>query len=139
MKIEEARVLVVDDDPVMMMFMVNMRHRIGVDRVDEATNGQTGLANVIGERPDLVLSDIHMATMDGLEFVKRLRQHADPSIRKTPVLLMSADSNTQTLNESVPLGIAGYIIKPPTLSAMKSKLEHALKFRQVRQSTLIPF
>ena len=132
MKLEDAKVLVIDDDPVMMMFVVDMLRRIGVGRVDEASNGKSGLVKVVGGHPDVVLSDIHMATMDGLEFVKRLRKHTDPAIRKTPVLLMSADSSVQTLNNSVPLGIAGYIVKPPNISALKTKLEQALKFRDAR-------
>lgn len=138
MKIEDAKVLVIDDDPVMMMFVVNMLHRVGVGHVDEASSGKSGLIKVVGGHPDVVLSDIHMATMDGIEFVKRLRKHTDPTIRKTPVLLMSADSSTQTLNESVLLGIAGYLVKPPNISALKTKLEHALKFRETRQSAFAP-
>jgi len=133
MHIENAKVLIIDDDPVMTLFVVNILNRLGVRQVEEATNGNAGLVKVSRFRPDLVLSDIHMATMGGLEFVKRLRELSDPALRKTPVLLMSADSSTQTLNDSVPLGIAGYIIKPPILSTMKIKLEQVLKFREARQ------
>lgn len=51
-------------------------------------------------------------------------------LRKTSVLKMSADSKSQTLSPPATLGIAGYIIKPPIISALKLKLEHALKFRR---------
>ncbi len=129
MKIEEAKVLVIDDDKVMMMFVTNLLARLGIEQVQEAANGEAGLALVEGFHPDVILSDIHMKPMDGLEFVKQLRGHPVAAIRKTPVLIMSADSGTEVSNVSVPLGIAGYIVKPPQISALKLKLEHVLKFR----------
>jgi CheY-like chemotaxis protein len=129
MKIEDARVLVVDDDKVMTMFIVNILNRLGVSEVGEASDGKAGLAMVVSFRPDIILSDIHMAPMNGLEFVRQLRTHPINELRKTPVLIMSADSSTERLKDTVPLGVAGYIIKPPNSSTMKTKLEHALKFR----------
>jgi CheY-like chemotaxis protein len=67
--------------------------------------------------------------MDGIEFVRQLRTHPINELRKTPVVIMSADSSNERLNGTVPLGVAGYIIKPPNSSTVKTKLEHALKFR----------
>lgn len=129
MKIEDARVLVVDDDKVMLSFVVNLLSRLGVSDVRQATDGKAALLILADYKPDIVLSDIHMTPIGGIELVQRIRDHARADLRKTPVLIMSADSSTDRLNESVPLGIAGYIIKPPALSALKLKLEHALKFR----------
>jgi CheY-like chemotaxis protein len=129
MKIEDAKILVVDDDQVMTMFIVNMLTRLGVLAIGEAVDGKDGLAKVASFRPDVVLTDIHMATMNGIEFVRQLRTHPTVELRKTPVLIMSADSSTEKLNDSLLLGVAGYIIKPPIIAAMKTKLEHALKFR----------
>jgi response regulator of citrate/malate metabolism len=51
-------------------------------------------------------------------------------LRKRSVLKMSAGSKSQTLSPSVTLGITGYIIKPPVVSDLNVKLEHALKFRR---------
>lgn len=129
MKIEDAKILILDDDSVMRMFVVNLLTRLGVKQVQEAADGHEGLTLAGSFRPNIVLSDIHMSPMDGLEFVRRLRAHAVLELRKIPVLIMSADSSSQVLNDSVPLGIAGYIIKPPVMSVLKIKLEHALKFR----------
>jgi CheY-like chemotaxis protein len=69
-----------------------------------------------------------MAPMNGLDFVHKLRRHPVADIRNTPVLMMSADRSTQTLNESASLGIVGYIVKPPQLVELRSKLERAFKF-----------
>jgi CheY-like chemotaxis protein len=129
MKIEDAKILLVDDDTVMRMFVVNLLSRLGAHHIQEAADGQQGLQLASNFNPDIVLSDIHMSPMDGLEFVKRLRTHAVLALRKIPVILMSADSSGQMPNDWVPLGISGYIIKPPVLSVLNVKLEHALKFR----------
>ncbi|MEI8169756.1 MAG: response regulator [Rhodoferax sp.] len=129
MNIEDAKVLLVDDDGVMRMFIVNLLTRLGVQNVQEAIDGQSGLQQVASFRPDIIISDIHMSPVGGLEFVKQLRAHPVIGLRKTPVLLMSADTSSQMLNQAVPLGVAGYIVKPPNLGALKIKLEHALKFR----------
>jgi CheY-like chemotaxis protein len=127
MKISDASVLVVEDEKFMMALVVKALLRLGVDEVHQAFGGKAGLMMLDTHRPDLVLSDIHMEPMDGLEFIRSIRTHTLYELRKTPVLIMSADSTTDTLNESVPLGIAGYIIKPPTMTNLKVKLEHALK------------
>jgi CheY-like chemotaxis protein len=129
MKVTDAKILVVDDDKLMLSYVLNLLLRLGVREVKEANDGTTGLRMLASCRPDVVLSDIHMAPMDGLEFVRQIRAHATLELRKTPVLIMSADSNTEKLNATAPLGVAGYIIKPPSLAALRTKLEHALKFR----------
>jgi CheY-like chemotaxis protein len=77
-------------------------------------------------QPDLVLSDIHMEPMDGIEFVKKLRALPNPYFAHVPVILMTADTSKETLTEALPLGIKGYMIKPPTLEAMRAKIKAAV-------------
>ncbi|MDD2882657.1 MAG: response regulator [Rhodoferax sp.] len=132
MNFDTVKVLVIDDDPIMISYVVNLLQRIGVGQVIQAKDGSTGLAIAASDKPDVILSDIHMTPMDGLEFVRNLRKHPVTDLRRTPVLIMSADSSTDKLNEALPLGIAGYIVKPPAISALQVKLEQALKFRYVR-------
>jgi CheY-like chemotaxis protein len=129
MEIQKAKILVVDDDKVMMMYVVSLLTRLGVQHVQQAEGGNEGLKLVSSFRPDVVLTDIHMAEMNGLEFVAKLRSHPELQLRKTPVLVMSADSSAQTLNDAVPMGVIGYIIKPPQVEVLKIKLQQALKFR----------
>jgi CheY-like chemotaxis protein len=112
MKFENAKVLVIDDDRVMRSYVVNLLSQLGISHVKEATSGQQGLAVSGRFRPDVVLSDIHMSPMNGHEFVKGMHAHPMAELRKTPIVFMSADGSTGTLNESVHLGVRGYIIKP---------------------------
>jgi len=128
MNIEEAKILVVDDEQVMRMFVVSLLNRLGVKHIAEASDGQQGLRVAVDFVPDLVLTDLHMRPMNGIEFINQLREHRVIELRKIPILVMSADSSTGMFNESVELGIAGYIIKPPAISVLKNKLERALRF-----------
>jgi CheY-like chemotaxis protein len=127
MKIIGARVLIVDDDAVMLGFVTNTLRRLGIQAIETCPDGASALSMVKSFKPDLILTDIHMEPMDGLEFVRQLRAHPDPGLRKTRVIFMSADSSAATLEDALPLGTFGYIVKPPRPETLLAKLEHALK------------
>ncbi len=127
MNITKARVLVVDDDRLMRAYVADILTRLGIRDVQECDDGAAGLMAAVKFRPDLILSDIHMQPMSGLEFVRKLRAIANPRTSATKVIFMSADASKETLGEALPLGILGYIIKPPKFEAVKAKIEAALK------------
>lgn len=127
MKITSARVMVVDDDAVMRTFVVNSLRRFGIQAIETCVDGAHALASVESFNPDLILTDIHMEPMDGFELVRVLRKHPNAALRKIRVIFMSADSSTATLEEAMPLGTYGYIVKPPRPESLLAKLELALK------------
>lgn len=127
MKIALARVLVVDDEVVMRTFVVNSLRRLGIQAIEACSDGAAALAAVEAFRPDMVLTDIHMEPMGGLEFVKQLRLLPNMSLRNTRVIFMSADASTGTLEAALPLGSFGYIVKPPRPETLRAKLELALR------------
>jgi CheY-like chemotaxis protein len=118
---------VVDDDDVMRTFVANSLRRLGLQSIETAADGASALRSMVSFKPDLVLTDIHMQPMDGLEFVRHLRGHANPLVKNMRVIFMSADASTATLQEAMPLGTYGYIVKPPRLDTLKAKIEQALK------------
>lgn len=121
------RVLVVDDDALMRTLVSDLLQRIGIHQIQEAADGKSALVTAIKFQPNLILSDIHMEPMDGLEFVKQLRSLSHPNIANIRTILMTADTSEETIRAALPLGIRGYIIKPPTVDAMKAKIEAAMK------------
>lgn len=127
MKITGAKILVVEDEAVMRTFVLNTLRRIGIQSIESCADGASALTMVESFKPDLVLTDIHMEPMDGLEFVRQLRAHPSAALRNTRVIFMSADTSAGTLNEAMPLGTFGYIVKPPRLETLRAKLELALK------------
>ncbi|QNN54855.1 response regulator [Nocardioides mesophilus] len=124
------RVLVVDDD-----FMVARVHRKFVERVPgfevvaEARSGEAALAAVREHRPDLVLLDIYLPDMTGLEVLRSLRAQADP----VDVLVVSAARDLETVQEAFRGGAVQYLIKPFTAEVMRERLtEFARRRRSVQ-------
>ncbi|SFF51416.1 Response regulator receiver domain-containing protein [Duganella sp. CF458] len=82
-----ARILIIEDNQANMDLMTYLLQAFG-HRPLCATDGETGVAMAISEKPDLILSDLHLPKLDGLGVVARLR--ADPATRAIPVLAASA-------------------------------------------------
>lgn len=118
--------MVIDDDEIMRRFVLNLLTRMGVQTIQQCTDGIVALPLVTSFKPDVIITDIHMQGMDGLEFVRRLREHPNAEIRQTPVVFMSGDSSKATLDEALPLGTFGYLVKPPRPDSLRAKLERAL-------------
>src|SRR5260221_14750194 len=87
-----ATILIVDDRPTNREFLLTLLG-YGGHRLLEAADGAEALAVAKAERPDLVIADILMPTMDGYEFVRRLR--TDPAISATPVIFCTAHYHEQ--------------------------------------------
>ncbi len=121
-----ARILVVEDDDAMREFIVLALTRMGVRKVKECADGTVALQLMGSFWPDVVLTDIHMEPMGGIEFVHRLRDHLTVEFRKTRVIFMSADSSRDVLKEALSLGAYGYIVKPISFETLRVKIEHAL-------------
>jgi DNA-binding response OmpR family regulator len=127
MDIKRARVMVVEDERIMSTFILTTLRRIGILDLFAFEDAASALKEVGKIKPDLVLTDIHMRPMSGLEMVRELRASADEKVSGLPVIFLSADSSAATVGETLPLGIAGYIVKPPNMAALQAKIEHALK------------
>ena len=126
MNLSDAKIMVVEDDPLMRTFTVNLLKRLGMVHFHECADGTAALKAAGSFQPDLVLTDVHMKPMNGLEFVQKLSSARHISTDRMRVIFMSADSSRETLSAALPLGVAAYIVKPPRLGDLKSKIEAAL-------------
>jgi CheY-like chemotaxis protein len=126
MDIKRARIFVVDDEKIMQTFVLGSLRRLGILDLYAFDDGAAALIAASKLKPDLILTDIHMQPMGGLEFVRELRSVADNQLSGTPVIFLSADSSAGTVSEAVPLGVSGYLVKPPNLVKLADKLEKAL-------------
>jgi two-component system, chemotaxis family, chemotaxis protein CheY len=127
MDMKAARVVVVDDESIMRTFILNSLRRLGILDLYAFENGATALREVVKLKPDLILTDVHMQPVGGIEFVRELRALSNNQISNTKVIFLSADSSAATVGEALPLGVSGYIVKPPSLNALAAKIEHALR------------
>ena len=106
----QSRILVVDDDPQSRQLYISLLTPFG-HQIIEARDGREGLEVAKRERPNLIISDILMPTMNGYEFVTALRK--EPSLTRIPIIFHSAsflDRETHALGESC--GVSLYILKP---------------------------
>ena len=108
-----ATVLVVEDNPVNRKLARNVLRSRGY-RVLEAETGEEGIELARAERPHLILMDLQLPGMDGIEATKRLK--ADPATRPIPVIALSAHAQDVDVARAREAGCAGYIAKPIRLS-----------------------
>ena len=127
MDIKRARVVVVEDEKVMSTFVLNSLRRLGILDLYAFSDGASVLKEISKLKPDLIITDVHMEPMGGIAFVRALRGLADNRVCNTKVIFLSADSSAATVGEALPLGVVGYIVKPPSLPALTAKIELAFK------------
>jgi DNA-binding response OmpR family regulator len=104
-----VKVLVVDDDPVILE-LLRLNFEMEGFEVVSACDGRAGFDRAVTEAPDLVISDIMMPNVDGLEMLQQLR--ADPGTAELPVVLLSAKAQHNEVQRGLDLGADDYVTKP---------------------------
>jgi two-component system sensor histidine kinase/response regulator len=104
-----VRVLVVDDNEVNLLIAREMLHAAGLS-VETADNGAEALGRVTGGRFDVVLMDMQMPVMDGVEATRRIRQL--PSLKRLPVLAMTANAMAADRERCLQAGMDEVLVKP---------------------------
>ncbi len=122
----QTRVFVVEDDKTMQSFVLACLRRLGIQDIFTFFDGGAALARLEELRPDIVVTDIHMQPVGGVEFVETLRGHGNARLAQTPVIFLTADASTTTVGQVVSLGVQGYIVKPPNWRTLGQKIESAL-------------
>jgi CheY-like chemotaxis protein len=112
-------VLIVDDIPINIILLKTMLARTNV-RILTAINGQEALDTVRDLRPDVVLLDIQIPIMDGWEVLKEIK--ADPELKETAVIIVSAYTSSEDIEQSMKLGASGFIKKPVIMDLLLSSV-----------------
>lgn len=120
---DNIRALIVDDSSVMRKIVERSLRQAGlaISQVLEAGNGAEALAAVQNNQVDLILCDINMPVMDGLEFVKQLT--AMDKAKGIPVVMITTEGSEGHVVQALSAGARGYIRKPFTADQVK---EHVL-------------
>jgi len=118
----EVRTLIVDDSSVMRKIVERSLRQAGLDPlvVYEAGNGAEGLDMLKAKPVDLILSDINMPSMDGLEFLRQIKaQNLAPGV---PVVMITTESSEEHVKQAILSGAQGYIRKPFTAEQVKERV-----------------
>ncbi|MFP2958267.1 ATP-binding protein [Myxococcus sp. 1LA] len=123
---EAPRIMVVEDDPEIRAFLARLlaQHY----RVLEAINGDDGRQRALRERPDLILSDVMMPVMSGLQMLAALRN--DPQTVDIPVILLTARQEVTAKVEGLGIGANDYLGKPFSPNELLARIETQLRLRE---------
>ncbi len=115
-------VLIVDDSAAIRKILerVLRQAEVPLDEVHEASDGVEALEALRNQKIDLILSDINMPRMDGLELLGKLK--SDEALKRVPVIMVSSEGSQIKVLEAVQLGADGYVRKPFTPEQIKDKL-----------------
>jgi CheY-like chemotaxis protein len=112
-------VLIVDDIPVNIILLKTMLARTNV-KILTAVNGQEALDLVRSLKPHVVLLDIQMPVMNGLEVLKEIK--SDPKLKEIAVIMVSAYTSAEDIEQSMNLGASGFIKKPVIMDILLSNV-----------------
>ncbi|SHM49887.1 Signal transduction histidine kinase [Chitinophaga jiangningensis] len=122
---DKQTMLIVDDDEQIRQYLAGMfRHTF---QLEEASNGKEGLEKAIAILPDVVISDIRMETMSGLELCREIKQH--PLLNHIPVILLTGSSAEEGKLESAEVGSDYYLTKPFEKELLAATVQSVLQTR----------
>lgn len=125
---ERTRVIIADDESLIRMDLREMLTNLGYLVVGEVGDGRSAVSLARELRPDMVIMDVKMPDMDGIEAAKILTEE-----RVAPVLLLSAYSQQDFVQRAQKAGVVGYLVKPFRESDLTPAIEVALaRFSEFR-------
>ena len=126
----QGRILIVDDDANTLEILRRWLAREGYTTVS-ADNGPACLEALSKERVDVIVLDVMMPGMDGLEVCERLRDN--PSWRSIPVMLLTAKDDIETRSRGMLLGVSEYLTKPVNKHELFGRLQAQLHSRELER------
>ncbi len=125
-----TRVLVVDDDPGIRFYLHDLLDRMDGIEVAEAADGPAGLQAARDFHPDLVLLDLMMPGMTGIEVCQRLR--AEEGTRDVPVIVLSAATDSEHMLAAIDSGAEDFLPKPVSSTELRAKVRTLARLNRVR-------
>jgi two-component system, response regulator YesN len=126
------KILVVDDEPQARKSIARRLNKLGYNNILEAENGKKALELTINKKPDLVFADIRMPIMDGIEFLRNIRN----TEYKTLIVFVSGYNYFDYAQKAIRLGAFDYLLKPvkeTDLNKILNNAEEKLKIQNMKQ------
>ena len=125
------KILSVDDSRTMRM-MVKRVFRPFQCELFEAADGMEGLEAAITHQPNLIVLDYNMPVMDGVAMLRKMREH--DNIKRTPVIMLTAEDSNEIISTVARLGVRDYIIKPFEDENLLSKVARIINLERKPES-----
>ncbi|HMO43421.1 MAG TPA: response regulator [Phenylobacterium sp.] len=122
MRYDLIRILIVDDNHHMRVLLVEILRAIGVVHIHEASDGAEGLQKLRNHQIDIVMTDLSMQPLDGIDFMRLLRNSPDSPNAMIPVIMITGHSTMRRVNEARDAGVNEFLAKPLTARGVLERL-----------------
>ena len=126
MRYDLLKVLIVDDNQHMRVLLGEILRALGVRHIYEAGDGAQGLQMMRNEPVDIVMTDLSMKPLDGIDFVRLLRNSPDSPGHKCPVIMITGHSTHQRVQEARNAGVNEFLAKPLTARGVIERLNQVI-------------
>ena len=116
------KILLVDDSKTMRNIQKAVLAQLGHGDIVEACDGQDALSKALASKPDLMLVDWNMPNMDGLTFVKTIRQ----TNKTTPIIMVTTEAERARVIEAIKAGVNNYVPKPFTPDLLSQRIQETM-------------
>lgn len=130
MSVRTARVLVVEDEFLHMEIMKKLLKKLGFEKIHECGDATTALKEINEHKVDLVLTDGNLPGMDGLSFVKHLREHFEREAYSVPIIMLTGNRETSYVMQAKTAGVDQFIAKPFNIQTLRERIEYAFEERR---------
>lgn len=126
---KKLKIVIAEDEYLILMGMKNNLEDLGYEVVGEVTNGKELVKIVLEKNPDLIIADINLPVMDGLEALRNISQ-----TKFVPSIIVSGYDDEELISKAKDIGVLGYLIKPIDESDLKAAIEIALsRFEDIKE------
>lgn len=127
MRYDLLKILLVDDNHYMRVLLAEILRAIGVQHIYEANDGAEGLQMMRDHAIDVVMTDLSMQPLDGIDFVRLLRNSPDSPNQMAPVIMVTGHSTFARVNEARDAGVSEFLAKPLTARGVVERLHQAIE------------
>ncbi len=127
MQFERLNILLVDDNHHMRMLLAEILRAMGVLQVFEAPDGAEALKILRARKIDIVMTDLEMQPLDGLDFVRKLRNGPDSPSPTTPVIMITGHFTPRRVAEARDAGVNEFLSKPVTARGVLDRLTRVVE------------
>jgi CheY-like chemotaxis protein len=121
--LHQARIFTVDDNEHMRILLRTLLNAMGARALHEFADASVALSSLEAFRPDMILTDLSMAPMDGLAFTQAVRRSADPHICVVPILMITAHTERGRIESARDSGVNEILAKPVTAAGLHRRIE----------------
>jgi len=125
------KILSVDDSRAIRMVLKRLFRPFACE-LFEAGDGEEGLAVATREKPDLIILDYNMPVMDGVTMLRKMREN--PELKRTPVIMLTADASSEIINTVARLGVRDYVTKPFEDVQLLDKVSRIISLNRVEDA-----